>query len=86
MTPLDFWLWGVVKEKVYGKKPGSVPELRQFIKKEIAALGPNIIVHITESLCGRYERLQENGGRKLTFFMLRVVFCVEMLPNPSRSF
>jgi len=65
MTPPDFWLWGVIKENVYGRRPASVEQLRQFITEEIAVIDADMISHVTQSVVGRYERLIENGGEQL---------------------
>ena len=65
MTPPDFWLWGI-KEKIYGRQPGSVAQMRQFISEEIAEIGPDMIFRVIQSVAGRYERMLENGGRQLT--------------------
>ena len=79
MTLLDFWLQGVVKEKVNGRQPGSVTEVRQLMAEEIAAIGPEIIRRVIQSLCGHLgapARKRPQTIDQQTFFMLRVIFCV----------
>lgn len=34
LTPLDYWLWGDLKQRVYATKPGTLDELRQRITDE----------------------------------------------------
>ena len=34
LTPLDYWLWGDMKHRVYATRPGSLDELRQRIVDE----------------------------------------------------
>ena len=31
LTPMDFFLWGVLKDKVYSQKPRSVDDLKNYI-------------------------------------------------------
>ena len=31
ITPMDFFVWGVIKDSVYSRKPRSVEDLRQFV-------------------------------------------------------
>ena len=32
LTPMDFFFWGVLKDKVYSRKPRSVEELKNYIR------------------------------------------------------
>ena len=38
LNVVDFYLWGVVKQKVYQNKPQTLPELRNNIRHHIAAI------------------------------------------------
>ena len=38
LTPCDFWLWGMVKERVYVTKPRNVRDPRQKIENVIATI------------------------------------------------
>jgi len=31
LTPMDFFFWGIVKNKVYERKPQTVDEMKEFI-------------------------------------------------------
>lgn len=66
LTPPDFWLWGSIKEQVYGRRPQTLTHLRQFIMEEIALQTPEMIQSVTHSIRRRYERLLENDGKQLT--------------------
>jgi len=37
LTPLDYFLWGYVKSRVYGNKPKTIDELEANIRTTIAA-------------------------------------------------
>jgi hypothetical protein len=39
LTPLDFFLWGYLKGKVYRTEPASLADLRRRITNEITAMG-----------------------------------------------
>lgn len=43
LTPMDFFLWGYLKSKVYTNKPTSLAHLKENIRHEMAT--------ITESTC-----------------------------------
>lgn len=66
ITPPDSWLWGMVKEKVYGRQPETMAQLRRFISEEIGAIDSDMIFRVTQSVVGRFERLVEIGGMQLT--------------------
>ena len=34
LTPMDFWLWGYLKEKVYAHNPKTVDQLQVVIRNE----------------------------------------------------
>ena len=43
LTPLDFYLWGYLKSKVYFDKPESLEELKNRIRAEIQQIRPQTI-------------------------------------------
>ena len=43
LTPLDFWLWGYLKEIVYAQSPKTIPDLKQAISDAISQI-PNRMV------------------------------------------
>ena len=49
VTPLDFFLWGYLKHKVYGNRIISVQQLKQLIKDEIELL--NLDKTLIKSVC-----------------------------------
>ena len=57
-TPMDFFLWGVVKEMVFSRKPENVQQMRQFITDAFADIGRDItLIHKVCQSVG--DRLQE---------------------------
>ena len=50
LTPLDFWLWGYLKEKVYAEKLQSVEELKRLITEKIAEIPAKMIAPACEAV------------------------------------
>ena len=44
LSPLDFWLWGYLKNKVYSHSAAILKELRDAIEDELPAI-PAVMVH-----------------------------------------
>ena len=44
LTPLEFWLWGYLKDHVYGQQLSTLQQLRNAIQDELEAIPP-IMVH-----------------------------------------
>jgi len=58
LTPMDFFFWGVVKEKVYGRKPHTLSQLRSYITDACQEISDdrNLCRTVCHSVA---ERLQE---------------------------
>ena len=41
LSPCDFFLWGVLKGRVYRRKPRSIEELKNAITTKISAINSN---------------------------------------------
>jgi hypothetical protein len=39
LTQLDFFLWGLMKGRVYSNKPRTIDSLKDAIRREVAAIG-----------------------------------------------
>lgn len=66
LTPPDFWLWGYVKDNVYGRKPDTMASLKLMIEEEIGRIPADMIRHVTQSMVDRCQRLIEKNGLQLT--------------------
>ena len=62
LTPLDFFLWGYLKDKVYAMRPGTVAELRATIERECTQMLRELFRAVCYSIvsCCR-QRLDQNG-------------------------
>ena len=63
LTPLDFYLWGYLKDRVYGRRPNTLGQLRQFIEEEISFISSETLVATFENFQKRLQLcLHEDGG------------------------
>ena len=63
LTPLDFYLWGFLKDRVYGRRPNNLFQLRQFIEEEISAISPETLAATFLNFQKRLQLcLHEDGG------------------------
>lgn len=64
LTPLDFFLWGYLKDKVYKRKPKTIEELKTAIKQECLQVPYHLFRSVCDSVKQRCEKcLQENGNQ-----------------------
>ena len=63
LTPLDFYLWGFVKSRVYATPPASIQELEQRIRDEIRQLRRSRVPRqAVQAMRSRAARCIANGG------------------------
>lgn len=62
LTPLDFFLWGYIKDKVYATKPRDLDDLRQRIIHVCTDITPEIIRSSLENFYVRLGICQEVQG------------------------
>ena len=63
LTPCDFFLWGLVKSKVYKSRPSSVPELKERIIAAFQEVTTDMCQQTVLAYRERLHQLTENGGR-----------------------
>lgn len=69
LTPMDFYFWGVVKDKVFARKPTTLQELRDFIGvafDDIEHL-PMTRKQIREHIPERLKDCINNGGKQFEY-------------------
>lgn len=49
LTPCDFSLWGIIKDRVYAAKPRDVDHLKLLIKQEFTSLNDDM--ELCQSIC-----------------------------------
>ena len=63
LNPLDFFLWGYLKSKVYSPLPLTLAQLEQNIRREVAALDPNMVLRALRDVRERCQAvIAANGG------------------------
>lgn len=66
LTSCDCWLWGYLKSKVFASKPQTIPELKQCIQENIAAIPQAMIRKVTANLQKRWEACVDVRGHHLS--------------------
>lgn len=63
LSPLDFFLWGYLKTKIYATQPESLEDLRQRIEYECLHLNAHVFGNVREAFQSRlYHCMEVNGG------------------------
>lgn len=64
MTPLDFFLWGYLKNRVYVNRPSNINDLKARIRLEMQSISPQMINSSIRSFQDRLYYCQETGGQQ----------------------
>jgi hypothetical protein len=67
LTPLEFYLWGTAKDKVYRKRPDNLDTLWDEIKAACAEIPLQTLVRVTEAVGVRIQRCNEMFSIALKF-------------------
>ena len=63
MTPLDYYLWGAVKDKCYADKPETIDALKDNIREAIGEIQldkiDNVLKNWTDRMASRVSHLNE---------------------------
>lgn len=62
ITPLDFFLWGHVKAKVYADKPATIGHLEANIIRELQAIPPEMLEKVMKNWASRMTFLKNSRG------------------------
>lgn len=63
ITPLDFFLWGYVKNEVYLTPPNNIDELKDRISEAIANISNDVKLNVVRSVTRRCELCTEKNGQ-----------------------
>lgn len=63
LTPLDFFLWGYLKTKVYSTPVQNLQELRARIEEQCALIDEEMIIRVVNNVYQRLAYCQEVDGR-----------------------
>jgi hypothetical protein len=62
LTPLDFFLWGHLKSRVYEKRPRTIDELKDAIREECRRIDKDMLVAVTQGIKDRVEMCRNMDG------------------------
>lgn len=63
LTPLDYYLWGALKSRVYENNPHNLGELKTAITQCIQQITPDILQEVFNNMQRRVQKcLNSNGG------------------------
>ena len=65
LTPMDFFLWGYIKDIVYRKKLEKLEELEEAIQEAIAAIPPDMLMRAVHSVQHRLEKCRDQNGTQV---------------------
>lgn len=63
LTPLDFFLWGYLKGKVFKSQPANLDDLKQRICQEIRRITPEMVQNVQQEFVDRLGYCQLTNGR-----------------------
>ncbi|GBO25568.1 hypothetical protein AVEN_131690-1 [Araneus ventricosus] len=62
ITPLDFYLWGYVKQHVYSERINDINHLKQRITDIIRSVTPDVLTRVWEELDCRLDVCRATNG------------------------
>ena len=62
LSPMDFFLWGYLKTKVYHTNPRSIDELKENIRREMSRITELTCRAVMENFSRRLQVCQERNG------------------------
>lgn len=65
LTPLDYFLWGAVKDKCYADAPATIEALKHNIREEIGKIQPHTIEKVLENWVDRVSYCMASRGGHL---------------------
>lgn len=69
LTPLDYFLFGHLKNRVYRNRPQNIDDLKQAIEDEINNVTPAILINVFGNLKKRVRLCLENNGGHFEQFL-----------------
>ncbi|CAK1591478.1 unnamed protein product [Parnassius mnemosyne] len=65
LSPLDYFLWGYLKGKVYDDHPTNLSQLKENITSEMRAIPTSLCQRVVANLRSRLEECQQREGTHL---------------------
>ena len=64
LSPMDFFLWGILKDMVYKVKPRTVPDIRRVIADKIAIIDMELCQKVCHTVAARLVSCIEHNGEQ----------------------
>jgi hypothetical protein len=75
LTPCDFSLWGIIKDRVHTQNPRNITQLKSLIKQEFTSFNDNI--ELCQTICrfaaGRCQMCVNTGGKQFEHLRQKIV-------------
>lgn len=72
LTPLDFFLWGYIKEKVYSNNPQTLEALKENIRVVIREITPQVCEMVMQNFLKRMTNCSQSRGGHLPDIIFHV--------------
>ena len=72
LNPLDFFLWGFFKDRVYRSKPVTLDELKVNIRREISLIDEDILQNVVRNFECRVDAVQQMEGKHVEHVNIHV--------------
>ena len=72
LTPLDFFLWGYLKDKVYINKPQTIEDLKEEIRRNIAEICPQLCQRVMENFIEKINMYCHGQGGHLSDVLFHI--------------
>lgn len=69
LSPLDFFLWGCVKDRVYAKEPTDVNDMKHMIMSACASIRQEVLCRVIESTHDRFMLCNAVEDRHFEHFL-----------------
>lgn len=69
LTPLDFWLWGYLQDRVYLRMPQNVNDLRNRIIEACREIPNNFILNATHDVIRRCQSCIDHNGNQFEQYL-----------------
>ena len=69
LTPLDFYLWGYVKQKVYKNYHNDLDELRTSITNVLHSIQPDVLKTVFSNISKRLNLVIQKNGAHIEQFL-----------------
>ncbi|GBM43352.1 hypothetical protein AVEN_166096-1 [Araneus ventricosus] len=68
ITPCDFWLWNFLKDNIYRKRPASLPDLKDSIRRHVLDIPAESLRSAVENMVLSLEHIVEHEGGHIEQF------------------